>query len=456
MMTRLVQFLKRRWLGVNAFVMVSLILFAFGVAVGTFRIAPYGLLEQAAADTRDWVRYPMQNAGLSPQKFLYPAASNGRSSIERRPGAYDGLTFVTGFFGDSNGMRLLDMDGTVVHEWKVSFNHIWPKAPQLDSQPNDWDVQIHGARLYPNGDVVFNFEYAGLVKIDACSRTVWKLAAQTHHSIFKDPSGNLWVPSRKWRKTPAASLPAARPPFWEEFLLEVSPDGKVLRRISILDIIARSHYEGVLFSNGSQTPKVEMPLDHNFTHVNDVEVLTPALAAAFPMFEVGYLLVSVRNLDLLLVVDPGDLKIKWSMVGPFLRQHDPDFTRRGTLSVFDNRRDGAGGALLGGSRILEISPRTRRVTIRYQGNRAHPFYTDTMGAQQYLPNGDVLVTESERGRAFEVDASGKIVWSYLNRWDDEHTALIGRATRYPRSYAGFIKEEESCDEPIEDRDHANG
>jgi hypothetical protein len=239
-------------------------------------------------------------------------------------------------------------------------------------------------------------------------------------------------------------LPNIAPPFWEELLLEVSPQGEILNETSILEVITRSSFEGVLFATGAHGAEIDVPLDGDFTHINDIELLEPEQAALFPMFAAGDVLVSLRNLNLLLVLDGADMKIKWSMVGPFLRQHDPDFTASGTISVFDNRRDAAAGATFGGSRILEIEPQTRQVTVRYEGNEREPFFTETMGEQQYLPNGSVLVTESEPGRVFEVTPAGKIVWSYLNRWDDEHSAMVGRAIRYPASYESSI-DKEVCD-----------
>jgi hypothetical protein len=209
-------------------------------------------------------------------------------------------------------------------------------------------------------------------------------------------------------------------------------------------VITRSTFEGVLFATGAHAAELDVPLDGDFTHINDIEVLEPEQAALFPMFAAGDVLVSLRNLNLLLVLDRGDMTIKWSMVGPFLRQHDPDFTARGTISVFDNRRDAAAGATFGGSRILEIDPQTREVQVRYEGTEQEPFFTETMGEQQYLPNGNVLITESEAGRVFEVTPTGKTVWSYVNRWDGEHSALVGRAIRYPASYESSI-DKEVCD-----------
>lgn len=444
-MRRTVKRLSLHWYGLNAAALLLLAVFAYGVAVGTFRLPPYGLLETAAAGLRDWVAHPLHNARMQPEKFLQPLAAVMPEMRAPARGAYPGLTFVTGLFGESLGMRLLDMHGRVVHEWRVSFNDIWPEAPHMDAPRHDWDIQIHGVHLYPNGDVVFNFQYGGLVKIDACSRPLWKLAAQTHHSVFEAEDGTLWVPSRRRREEPLATLPSIPPPFWEELILEVSPDGKVLSETSILDVITRSGFEGLLFATGAHGPEIAIPFDGDFTHLNEVEVLGTDQAARFPLFAAGDVVVSLRNLNLLLVLDGADKSIKWWMVGPFLRQHDPDFTDDGKIAVFDNRRDGAAGQALGGSRILEIDPQTRAVGVRYEGSDDAPFFTETMGEQQYLPNGNVLVTESEAGRVFEVTPEGRIVWSWVNRWDETHAAAVGRAVRLPASYAASIAKED-CDD----------
>jgi hypothetical protein len=45
-----------------------------------------------------------------------------------------------------------------------------------------------------------------------------------------------------------------------------------------------------------------------------------------------------------------------------------------------------------------------------------------------------LITESEAGRAFEVDERGQIVWEYVNRYDERDVALLSVALRYPEEY----------------------
>lgn len=68
------------------------------------------------------------------------------------------------------------------------------------------------------------------------------------------------------------------------------------------------------------------------------------------------------------------------------------------------------------SRILEIDPVTQRVVWRYSGGEEEEFFSEIRGKQQALPNGNVLITESQEGRVLEVtrDAKREIVWEYYN------------------------------------------
>lgn len=394
---------------------------------------------------RELVRYPRHTLRLAPDKFLAvspPEGSGVNLHVAGKPSP--GITLVTGFFDGSTGIRLLDLDGKVLNEWRISFNEIWPEAPHLADQPHDWDTELHGSMLQPNGDVIFTFQYRGLVRMDRCGRVEWKLPRETSHAFVADAEGNLWVPSRELREEAVRKYPKIPPPFYEEYVLKVSPDGAVLREISILGAIFDARFEGLLFANGAHDPGLDILLSSDFTHLNDVEVLTPELAPAFPMFEAGDLLVSLRNLDLLMVISPVTGQIKWTQTGPFLRQHDPDFLATGQISVFDNRRDNNDGKLFGGSRILAIDPGTGRVTTLYGARTGENFYTNEMGAHQWLQNGNLLISESNKGRAFEVDRDGKVVWSYVNRWTNGSVGKISEATRYPDDYLSQSLEE-PCD-----------
>jgi Arylsulfotransferase (ASST) len=148
-------------------------------------------------------------------------------------------------------------------------------------------------------------------------------------------------------------------------------------------------------------------------------------------------LVSIRNLNLLIVFDPDTRVVKWAQTGPWLRQHDPDFMPDGRIMVFDNRNDDAGGRLLGGSRLLAIDPVSREVETLYEGTESEPFFTAGRGKAQQLDNGNFLITETQFGRVLEATPDGEIVWSFVNRFDADRIVHVNGATRYPESYGRF-------------------
>ena len=64
---------------------------------------------------------------------------------------------------------------------------------------------------------------------------------------------------------------------------------------------------------------------------------------------------------------------------------------------------------------------------------------------QRLPNGNTLITESDRGYVFEVSPDHDIVWRFANPdvQNDNVRIAIWRMTRYPRSELSFL------DRPVE-------
>jgi hypothetical protein len=50
----------------------------------------------------------------------------------------------------------------------------------------------------------------------------------------------------------------------------------------------------------------------------------------------------------------------------------------------------------------------------YRGEEKNSFFSLASGSNQRLANGNTLITESDRGRAFEVEPEGEIVWEYIN------------------------------------------
>ncbi len=91
--------------------------------------------------------------------------------------------------------------------------------------------------------------------------------------------------------------------------------------------------------------------------------------------------------------------------------------------MFDNGRET--------SRVLEIDPARGEIVWDYSpGN----FFSKIRGGSQKLPNGNVLVTDSQNGRAVEVTQAGEVVWEYFTTdldTDGTSRGALYRMTRLP-------------------------
>jgi hypothetical protein len=105
--------------------------------------------------------------------------------------------------------------------------------------------------------------------------------------------------------------------------------------------------------------------------------------------------------------------------------HDATLLDNGNILIFDN------GVGRNWSRVVEVDPIARQVVWEYHAAEKEDFYSVTRGAAQRLANGNTLITESGRGRLFEVTPEGDIVWEYLNpkRSEDGLPLVVVRARR---------------------------
>ena len=420
-----------------------LLVFGAGFSVRHFEMLPYRILRSGVAAVRQVFAERSTLTGVRPQELTQPARRVGKGITVNKAGqTQPGLTFITSFFDSGNEMRLVRLDGSVVHRWPVKFFEIFPNRDHVDKADlpqSEWNLDVHGSLALPDGSIVFNFEGLGSVKLDRCGTVQWTLPRITHHSIERSQDGGFWIPSGTLLKKDSP-FPALTPPYFNEKILKVSAEGKVLRELSVLQILFKNHMEAHLFTNGLYGIKLA---SNDLTHLNDVEELDSSMASAFPQFRAGDLLVSLRNLNMVMVVDPLTEKVKWHQVGPWIKQHDPDFLASGKIAVLANNDDGSPtGTILGGSKIIETNPATGENTVRYGDGPNQNWYSFRRGKIQYLPNGDILIADSESGRVVEINPAGEIVWEFINRYDDKFVAVIRGATRYPEDY--FTVKDWSC------------
>ena len=118
------------------------------------------------------------------------------------------------------------------------------------------------------------------------------------------------------------------------------------------------------------------------------------------------------------------------MLGP----HMPTMLPNGHLLIYDNGQNAA-VRRRGYTRVLELDPLTKKIVWEYKADPPKSFYSPSRGSSQRLPNGNVLIAESDSGRLFEVTSQGEIVWEFLN--PDLHKngwrMALYRAISYPRA-----------------------
>jgi hypothetical protein len=325
------------------------------------------------------------------------------------------------------------MDGKILHRWSTAYSVLFKGNVESDLV---WDGRrhLHGAHLYPDGSILASFEYKGMVKLDRCSRPIWLLENDTHHALLPLPDGSL-SGNRKHIDRPHM-VKGHR----EDTLLHVSADGKPIEEINVIDAILKGGYHAVVMQGHSVRTENDAvdPL-----HLNDIEIVTDELARRLPQAKAGDFLVSLQGPDALAIISRESKAVVWSTVGPFLRQHDPDILADGTLLVFDNKTDEMQHTpvrfleeppVWGWSRILRLDPATQQVLWSFEGTQEFPFYTSIQGKQQLLANGNILVSDPEGGRAFEIAPAhgNQIVWEYVNMIEGQNEGLLGRVTEATR------------------------
>jgi hypothetical protein len=410
-------------------VAIAGLIFSYGVAVVGLKIFPYRqitIVVRAAEGmlSRPHHLYPVRYSQVGTKTYDADAIAAG-------------LTLLSSYWPETDwspGLKLIDSEGNALHHWHVDAKKLYPQSPHKDriaGKKNQKASYVHGSHLFPNGDVLFNVEYLGLFRMDACGEVVWKLPYRTHHSVFMDKEGNAWVPGLTWVEAGsalAAKFPGLATPFARETALKVSPDGQILLEVDLLDALYNSDFRYLFFHYRSSEPG-------DITHLNDIEVLSSEMSSHFPIFDPGDLLVSFRTLNVLAVLDQNGM-IKWLFSGELVGQHDPDFEDSGMIVTFNNRSDGTEiGKILGGTEIIGISPADGSAKTLYPtGETDEPMYSIVGGKHQLLRNGNRLITEAGAGRVLEVTESGRLVWEWIHEpYSTEYVPEVLEASRYEYS-----------------------
>lgn len=318
---------------------------------------------------------------------------------------------------EQSGFKLIRLsDQKVLYRWVPDINEIIKvrdKGRPLAEQSNKGNIVFWHPLISEDGSVVFNTEDRALIKIDKNSKILWSLDGVYHHSQESDADGNIWASSVMDKNSDFIRQ------FFDDYrddaIAQVSPDGKLLFKKSITDILLENGYRGLLFGIG--------PMERDPLHLNDIQ---PALTST-EYWQKGDLLISIRNKSTVLLYRPSSNKIVWLKTGPWLNQHDANFVDESRISIFGNNiiRNNKYDFIDGHNEVYIFDFKTSETSTPYTDFLMKAkVKTMTGGRSEVLPNGDVFIEETDFGRMLR-GSNKQIIWQYVERVDEKSAAVLG-------------------------------
>jgi Arylsulfotransferase (ASST) len=291
--------------------------------------------------------------------------------------------------------RLMDMDGRILKTWRSRYLSL----------------------ILPSGHYVAQQHYEsrkwGLYTWD--DETVWEKDLPVHHDIFFTPRGTIIVLSKEMHLFRGRKVDFCT-------VIEFDLEGKELMRWSAFEHLSelKKHHRSleldrskIFFLPEPPGRKAATPWGGNYDYyrMNSFQFLPATeLGTRDARFREGNWLISFRHGSMVFILNKDTQEVVWQCIAEDISeglqgQHAPAMLPDGRILIFDN------GRYRGWSRVIELDALTKKILWQY---RAEGFYTLSQGHAQRLVNGNTLITESERGRAFEITRGGELVWEYYH------------------------------------------
>ncbi len=424
--------------------------YAYGVVTVGYEVFPYTHVRNAILGAQAVVRSLKAQSGTISENYWTTAPEGlGGVTIHDPALAFDGMTL----YGSSEtlGADLVAMDGQVQHSWRPTYDDVWPTGVALPyPRPASIDQAIcRKPHVFADGSLLcvlhlkdgFTPYGGGVIKMDRDGKIIWRWFGHAHHDLMVRPDDGAIVTLSQFLATKAdPRFASIMPPSLIDELVVLSADGQMQQTISLFDAVADTSFRWVLYPQWRHTNLDPM-------HANSVHIISAAEAAMIAGVEAGQILISLRNPSTLVVIDLETEKVVWAKRGDWHHQHDAGFTAAGGLVMFDNQGPVLGAGIKG-SRMLHLDADSAQPILIYDGLTdgqqagAWPLYSDVKSAAQLLPNGNVLITESMRGRLLEVTPQGAVAWEYINpvRHDDNGALVptVQQGFRYSRDELPFL------------------
>jgi len=281
--------------------------------------------------------------------------------------------------------NLIDMEGNVLHTWAGDGEGKWMMV-EMDNKGNLFAVE----------------KDVKLLKLNWNSNILWKHEVRYHHYLDIAQNGDIysiaWNPLEVPYQDETLTID-------NEYIMILNPDGKVKKMISFFPLMKEKFgqdkgNEERIREHIKEYP--ERPFDA--FHINSIEIIDRNIKG---FAQKGNILISVRRFNIIAILDIDKEEIVWSWGENILKaQHHPVLLDNGNIMIFDNFGND------GYSRIVEMNPITREIEWIYIPENPQDFRTDVGGANQKLPNGNLLITIYNLGcviETCEIDFSAPVL-----------------------------------------------
>jgi hypothetical protein len=267
--------------------------------------------------------------------------------------------------------------------------------------------------IWPYGGV-------GLFRLDPCGNVIWQQEGLYHHD-FSIAEGKLYIlglPSNDINKTDDKN--------WNhsDILNIIDIDtGKILRSISIEEISLANlpNIDPLFYERWRGSVNEKGVLNHDFLHLNKIEVLPNSMRKQYPDLPAGALMVSARHINLIFIMDPETLKIVWYTHGHTQVQHDPKFIGDNKIAIFNNSYSGNHPNPDHASNYSSIKTfdfKTQRWQTLYNAKLIKG-YTNHSGSFDISENSSLILNLTLQGRIVEISREGEPLFEFISLCDGD-------------------------------------
>ena len=353
---------------------------------------------------------------LRPRGFLFSPASR-----YPRPAAY-----------------VVDEAGSVLHTWSHTSHQ-----PKPEDNPPSYLRGWNHVEADADGSLFAIVPLRALLKLTPESKLEWSCEVAAHHDLAVRDDGTLFVLTEAPRRV---LVDGCAHVILDNLVTLVAPGGDVRSEVSLYDILTTDSGLRQLIEDATRrrsesfrrrgwptpddqvSPEVVQetqailrdasyhgelrralqrlralpgsPCD--VLHTNTLELLD---AHPEGIWNRGDFLICMRELDTVAVVDPARAEVRWWWgAGELSGPHQPSALPDGRLLVFDN------GLNARRTRLVVVNPSIREIVWSWSAQPPESFFCPLAGGCERLANGNLLVTNSTAGEAFELTMDGRMVW----------------------------------------------